>query len=177
MRIGNQLLYPRRFKSSPVKVSRQPEASLAWPSVTTVVKRRQRVSKPWKLASKSCYVLKSLLCWVQGQHPKDRQGKIRGFGRGFEPWQRHGKGCPGTCEVLVTAVEACRIRTARLTNGLAQGGGFAAVGDRKQKPPTESSSEIISEGIPAQGSRSILIVPTRTGNLAHRDPKEERGMS
>jgi hypothetical protein len=177
MKNRNQLLYPRRFKPSPVKVSRQPEASLAWPSVTEVVKRRQRVLKPWKLASKSCYCLKPLVCWVQGQYPEDRQGEIRGFGRGLNPWQRHGRGYPGTCEVLVTAVEKHRMRTTRSTNVLACCGGFAAAGNRKQKPTTESPSEIISEGITAQGSRSILIVPMRTGNLAHRDPKEERGMS
>lgn len=177
MQIRNQLKYPRRFKSSPVKASRQPEASLAWPLVTVVVKRRQRAFKPWKLASKSCYVLKSLVCWVQGQHPKDRQGEILGFGRGLNPGQRRGRGYPGTCEILVTAVEPCRIGATRLTNVPSHCDGFFAVVKRKLKPAAESRSEIISDGISTQGSRSILIVPLRTGNPAHGDPEEERGMS
>jgi hypothetical protein len=43
---GNLSLESRGFDSLPAKANHQPEASLAWGTVTYFVKRRQRMLKP-----------------------------------------------------------------------------------------------------------------------------------
>src|ERR1700750_3052036 len=85
----------QRVRPPPGKgAARQPEASLAWETVTSLVKRRQRMLKPCVSLEIMCPLRPSV--WVaRGQHRQDRQGEILSARPGSWSRAKAWNGSPG----------------------------------------------------------------------------------
>src|SRR6478736_5523849 len=150
----------QRVRPPPGKgAARQPEASLAWETVTSLVKRRQRMLKPCVSLEIMCPLRPSV--WVaRGQHRQDRQGEILSARPGSWSRAKAWNGSPGNLrDPACVHVCSTPVRERRLIK-CSRPDGF---------PPKPQGSRYARAG-----SRSTPIVPRKAGNRAGRDPLEGR---
>ena len=172
----------QRVRLPPGKgVARQPEASLAWPSATAVVKRRQRVMKRRCKPRYHDFLTMPSACWVRGQYLTCRNRRGRRDRPGSWTAAKSQDGSPGNLRDPAHA-HTGKAGTGAPADTKAPGptaalpAGGSATANTNTQGRVDPEGEGISRRACGTGSRSTLIVPAKTGNRVQRDPEEERGV-
>ena len=143
--------------------ARQPEASLAWGAVTSLVKRRQRKLKPC-VSLEIMSPLRPSVWFARGAVlARPIRARTCQLGRGLGAGQRLRMGRQETCEIARAHGESMPGRERRLNKGprpdeLPPSSSGVLRRTRTQEGRVEPVTETISERVCAAGSRSTLIV-------------------